>query len=1113
MGERFHTGQNGFLRDRNGDGFVDDLALRIVLPPDIDRIPPEIWRALIDLAARSGLETAGLPDRLTVDAGDPVPPDYFRLNVLHHGDGSERSIPIWTARDIEQLMSDESTPGDQAPAASSQSGRASLADLFQPGGLLVDRDDDLLADGTRVCLRLPEPCPASIGRAAIELAARIGMESGGIDLPIGLTASMDAPADAVVLDLAPQPCADLLAGHGLLSVGGDGLQLEGDGPGKAALAQFLASTWPNVRVAGTPETEIGRLLDQLRDLLTANSAEGRVAALISEIDDVPAGSTILLPHQGLDELALATNALHGRDMLVESDPDGRRVFALDWQGEWEVDDAREILAREVRPLLRDRSNERFELLVAVSEPREVRAELEKRLLAELGENVGVRVLSAYKLGLSWLREIVIPALSDLGDVDRVEIRYAPFEAEGYLDLRIRWLQELFPGDELLSAALGIPLEAIDLVEGTSGETHELTAFREGEAVWRDGISVFARSLPYVPIGAAKESVMASTGGVRLTAEGRVELERTIATDCDRFWGWFQAEVLPAVAEHIEQVTGGEPRADRQPFFDALEVDVWVSEPDESLGLREELDSAAEALHEDVYFGALDWFAAYGEAKAGTPFGAPGSIVPLVHVRRGAPAARVTLTAKRRHAAVARTPAGERRQIGSLDGLAVPKLNVTSITVGPRGLTELDVEMSGGDAGTQKLLAAASRLMEPPADRESLKVFVHVGDGQIAPIALPIPKPALAGVEPAAGAASDREIVFEGALPGRLARIAERPGVTVFQNGASFRGRPLWVVELTKPMPTARWSRAKLSMQKPTLLIAARHHANEVSSTTAAFLLAESLTGDGELRRLLDRVNVVFIPFENPDGAALHERLAVEHPTWKHHAARYNAVGFEFYMHLTNDATPYGEARTRPAMAKRWWPDVVVDNHGVPSHEWSQHYSGFGSPPRFPVSYWQVQALLYGIMRYVDRPEQTAFAERLRAKIAAELARNDDLRELNATFVDRYHRWGCSRVPDRFPSEIHEGFLCYMTRSEPDPESRNLGVRSLQSITLDWVTEVADETAHGDQLSATARCQLLANVVTLELMAESRNVPRKVVRGNAGGGVSVTIRRERPLTLA
>ncbi|MEZ4572561.1 MAG: hypothetical protein R2849_20035 [Thermomicrobiales bacterium] len=63
-------------------------------------------------------------------------------------------------------------------------------------------------------------------------------------------------------------------------------------------------------------------------------------------------------------------------------------------------------------------------------------------------------------------------LKELGPVERLEVRYQCFEASGtarHLDLSIRWLQELFPGDEIAAQRLGIPLDAISFVEdGSTG---------------------------------------------------------------------------------------------------------------------------------------------------------------------------------------------------------------------------------------------------------------------------------------------------------------------------------------------------------------------------------------------------------------------------------------------------------------------------------------------------------------------------------------------------------------------------------------------------------------------------------------------------------------------
>ena len=67
---------------------------------------------------------------------------------------------------------------------------------------------------------------------------------------------------------------------------------------------------------------------------------------------------------------------------------------------------------------------------------------------------------------------------------------------------------------------------------------------------------------------------------------------------------------------------------------------------------------------------------------------------------------------------------------------------------------------------------------------------------------------------------------------------------------------------------------------PGEMINARHHANEVSSTNAAFILIKKLLTEDVYKDLPDKLNLVIVPMENVDGAAIHYELQKEHPNWK-----------------------------------------------------------------------------------------------------------------------------------------------------------------------------------------------------------------------------------------
>jgi hypothetical protein len=245
-------------------------------------------------------------------------------------------------------------------------------------------------------------------------------------------------------------------------------------------------------------------------------------------------------------------------------------------------------------------------------------------------------------------------------------------------------------------------------------------------------------------------------------------------------------------------------------------------------------------------------------------------------------------------------------------------------------------------------------------------------------------------------------------------------------------------------------------------------------------------------------------------------LQREHPTWKHHPARYNAVGYEFAEDNDNPDTPFGEARVRDRIWQRWLPDIVVDNHGVPSHEWVELFAGFGSPPRFRTSYWQVQAMIYGILFYLDGeqfPEHRLAAHALREAVAHAVSSDAELLQWNRRYRDRYVSWGTHWVPDRFPANTHRDMIWYFGGYPADQErARRSPAARYPSVTVaSWVTEVPDETAHGEHLRLTAKAHLVANWATIDLLAASAMPPeRRMLRTTRG--TRIVVCRRRPIVI-
>lgn len=1144
--------RDGALLDDNGDGVPDGLRVRLHI---LGQPTTDEWLALLDLAARLGLETGGLT--LPIAAASPATLPANSTALVFMASGCAEPVPAaarWAVRGAAEIraLSRAGINGIDAGGQAHSPAMAEpppappfdLAQLYEIGGALADDADGLCPDRIRLCPVIPPNLPPTVGLALLDLAARLGLETTGLRFPLAVPAAASVPADCLALTFALTPADDVkpprapgegrcvfVSGRG----GGQELRISGDEAGAAKVLHELAATWPALHTWEATAPTVGDLAAGITAALLSETAVGRAAILAADLDRLAQADTVgalagelrlLLDEAEVAAKASAAIDRAGATLTVTTAPDDRVAFVEEWTAEWEVDRARRAVRERVLPLLDPASA--AEIAVLVSEPRALRRALGAELATlPLPPGSTIQVLSAFKPGLCWLLEVVAPRWMGRDDVARIEVHFRPFsppEGARFLDLPIRPLQELYPGDEVLAAALGLPREAVTMIEEPPlPTTYRAIAFGSvGQTI--DVIAFSPRSYAREYIAGYPEagSVTVATGAITAIQGGHTVFDERLPTDLDLIWDHYQGAILPKIRAVIEAETGGAIVPEDQPFFEALEIDAWVSETDEPLGLREELLSAAEALHQDFYFGTLDAIAALGTAapapgtldagRGGGALDAPGAIRPFVHLRPSAgPRLRVALRRRLRHLAQLIPADGSPpRLLGQLPTGARPCVVVgwLQATSGVAGLGALGLEVLDADAGAAAIVRA---LASDEPDPGALDVEVRVGAETIAltiPTA-PAIEPATPGVS-APLALPDTALETVGLQP-FLAQLAALPGVGVREIGRSFEGRPLAAIELTTPQTGAIWSRLKATLHKPTLLIIARHHANEPASTHAALELAARYATDPACRVIRDRVNIALLPLENPDGAALHALMRREHPTWKHHAARYNAVGREFARDYHDAATPWGEARARPRLWREWLPDAIMDNHGVPSHEWNQHFNGFGSPPRFGVSYWLVSALLYGIAHYPTAdPAHAAFAEAARDRIARAVADDAEIVAANGTLRAIYERWGHDRLPARFPASYHREMLWYFGPQSAEAPARAHRPAGYDRITVaEIVTEVPDETARGDYLALVALAHLVANEALLALLADLASpVGRSVV--NTSGGPWLRLHRQRPL---
>ncbi|WP_078544694.1 M14 family metallopeptidase [Litchfieldia alkalitelluris] len=695
-----------------------------------------------------------------------------------------------------------------------------------------------------------------------------------------------------------------------------------------------------------------------------------------------------------------------KEKVIQPVIDEEPMLHLTWEDQGEKERVLELCQLQASMW---QEEDQLDIEIFLSEPKDVRQEVNQQLKSLFPKCRSVKVRSAFKPAYCWIEEDIVPLLKD-EEIGKIVIECIEDSLPG-LELPIRWIQELYPIDLLLERELNISAEDVEftLVEN-SQSTYSFIAYNSsGEVLLEERLTVPVAEYEYVEKG---KKVYPTTGQLKISRLGKTLFEEILMTDRERFYQYYQQEVLELLYSKIERKEEGQGFT--MPLFDRIEVSVTMSEEEKKLDLDEERISSMEALHEDVYFNTLDFFMQKGEEEKGKGFTAPGGVHPYMRAVKH----------------------------------AKPFAEIIAYPWKPRVKEKWVTEQITFSQYGQPAFALVKE--------------IHSGKTATIPITLPVQKKSVSNFH-----------------------------IREWYPSVSYRGKKLQVLEVTAEINEEFYSPLKLTAYKPTIFIEAGHHANEVSSTPAILQLITEFMS--EKKEILQKVNLVVLPIANPDGLALHQRMAADNPEWKHHAARYNAVGLEHRNVLYQD-TEFGEADVIPAIMKKWAPDVIIDDHGIPSHEWVQPFAGYNSPPRFPVSYWMPNALIYGIGRELQGEAGALHVENLQTIIKSvqnKLA-GTDIEEKNKYWMKRYKKYGHQWLPEVFPLENHENLIFYTWKTEPSPASTSAVARYPEWVAADIISEAADETVYGEVLQDCIRGHQLFDLAIMETMIQHPQEIKHVV---------------------
>lgn len=453
------------------------------------------------------------------------------------------------------------------------------------------------------------------------------------------------------------------------------LLARGDAQGAAAALDYASRHVPNLWETDKQFASVEEIRYDLHRFFSLRSSEGQAAAALYHLDrwskKLPAGAKeieatayvdkadpglrALIEKQLGGRAAVRVGSLHAGLKCCDAEPalrehsgepaavaDAKPAFVEDVEVPWEGRRLLDAVTEAVRGgAAKLRASEDVTLRAEVSESEAERSKLAQQLteiLVKEGagrDRVHVEILCAFKPGYSWLMEDVAPALAGKGAA-KLAIEFAPNndpEHSTAIDPKARWVQELYPVDEMLARKLGVPLGNITLSEmaSDSGPTYRVRAYSaDGRELLAREYTVHAITRDYSAEFMPYDHVKVDTGWVHLESGGRTLLDRRIETDLETFWDHYQKITLPRIYKFVMAQQEGRPRVDAQPLFDTLRLQIHMSEPDYNLGLDHERISSLEALQEDAFYSTCNFFYMMGDLEAGGIFDYLGRVIPVVY---------------------------------------------------------------------------------------------------------------------------------------------------------------------------------------------------------------------------------------------------------------------------------------------------------------------------------------------------------------------------------------------------------------------------------------------------------------------------------------------------
>jgi len=1033
------------------------------------------------------------------------------------------------------------TPSYKSPVRDSRANKDfDLLSVYSPQGFFQDRNSDRHADGVETLIVVHEDsCSSGIEK----LASRLVLDTSGASFPLvhldseienvkSLTAPIFIGSNNLfvkeLVKTAKLKSPHLDRGQGYIAVvpkafnASNALTVTGsDEEGLEKTLIYLSQTFPYLSEYRDGEPSLHDVLIGIEEFLAGKggSAEAylslQLEKILDEISDKEFESfsaQVFLPARNS---AFETQLKDKLKERIRSDKldyesftlkENKQIFEKKENLVWEKEEAIRLFEEKIEDM--KKASRPLKISIGVSESPQIRSQMEEEIKEVLSSNgingFRVEVHSSYKQGFFWIYERVIPQLKNQ-KIDRLSIRFSEesddiSQPKRFYSDPYRWLQELYPIDEIISQNLNIPLEKIEFEMKTySSPLYEIIALDEsGQVLFQDSFSPRVREDNYLHVLPEWGQVKLTSGWLTISDGRQNILDLLLQSDLERFWHFYQTDILPEVHSYILKKTGNDPSFDKQPYFQRLLVELWLSEPDFRLGVDEELISSLESIHDELYFDTLDFLRGITDieledeslAEDSSRYSAPGNILPLIHSSLEGQGGKVKVVFEDEQA---QSPQmilkwKEKGKAEYTKKVVFPKIKSGKMRVpgilfdGEEDCIEqlaIQIEILN-DSDYTSLIDIFARLRELLEKKQvpnpfqfpglkSVDIILSTEDLTKEEILVLSSTQETLSSSPSKKSAEPISVPTDKIISPQecleiVEKLGQRDNIKSYIAGTSYENRQIPVLEISTPNERYT-SQARLVVFKPTLYLSGRQHANEVSATNYILKFAELIGTDEKYSESIQKINFVLHPMENPDGAELAYTLQEMTPDHSLHAGRYTSLGIDVGYQVSSSRPLLPEAKVRGTLFNKWIPDIYLNLHGYPSHEWVQQFSNY--TPYLFRDYW-IPRGLFVYYRSLDLPIYQPWKEAasdLKEMIVQEMTSEPDILSSNKKFYDRYFRWAARWQPHMNNLEMYDGLNIYAKRRS----SRASRLNARRELTfVEETPELMDETARGPWLDFLVR---------------------------------------------